>query len=131
MKTLSETDYVDRAEDVIKRLRGKKDRRNKMIPMVTTSKIRNLLAMTADIYNIIINHPGEEIPQSCRERIDYLRIRFVYESGREPRVKDFVEEAGILPILKEIGGDKKNYILYNRYMEALVAFHRFYEGRDQ
>ena len=131
MKTISETTYVDQAEKVILRLKEKKDARGRSIRMVTTSKIRNLLAMTADIYNEVLNQQGSDLSDDCRERIEYLRIRFVYEAGREPSVKSFVEEAGILPILKEIGKEKKNYILYNRYMEALVAFHKYHGGKDQ
>lgn len=54
----------------------------------------------------------------------------MYECGREALVKNFVEEADILPILKEINGSKKNYILFSRYMEALIAFHKYYGGKD-
>jgi CRISPR-associated protein Csm2 len=57
-------------------------------------------------------------------------VRFLYEAGRESAVKSLVEQAGILQILKEIGNSKKNYILFNRYMEALVAFHKFNGGKD-
>ena len=39
-------------------------------------------------------------------------------------------EAKILDILKEIQGDKDNFLLFAHYMEALVAFHKFYGGRD-
>ena len=63
-------------------------------------------------------------------RIEYLRIRVVYEAGREQSVKDFIMQAKILDILKEIKGSRKNYILFNRYMESLVAFHKFYGGKD-
>ena len=131
MKTITEQTYVDHAEKVILNLQSKKDKRGYSIPMVTTSKIRNLLAMTSDIYTVLLNHQGEEIPDEIRDRIEYLRIRFVYESGRERSVKQFVEEAGILDVLKEIGRKKSDYILYNRYMEALVAFHKYHGGKEQ
>ena len=39
--------------------------------------------------------------------------------------------AQILDILKEIKQSKKNYLLFSRYMEALIAFHRYYGGRDE
>mgnify|MGYP005786621645 FL=1 len=45
-------------------------------------------------------------------------------------MKDFVETARILDILKEIRGEKENFLLFARYMEALVAFHKFYGGKD-
>ncbi|MBR1629843.1 MAG: type III-A CRISPR-associated protein Csm2 [Lachnospiraceae bacterium] len=132
MNTISEMTYVDQAEEVIQRLRAKKNpRTGRAIPMVTTSKIRNLLAMTSDIYNELLNEQGSEIPDTCRERIEYLRIRVIYEAGREDSVRSFVEEAKLSEILKEIGNNRKKYMLYSRYMEALVAFHKFYGGREQ
>lgn len=55
----------------------------------------------------------------------------MYECGREPKVNEFVQKAQILDILKEIKQSKKNYLLFSRYMEALIAFHRYYGGRDE
>ena len=86
--------------------------------------------MTADIYNQVMICQNDKLSDDLKGRIEYLRVRFMYECGREPLVKNFVEEADILPILKEINGSKKNYILFSRYMEALIAFHKYYGGKD-
>ena len=133
MKTINETNYVDKAEKAIRSLRDKAEqqRRGRGEPkIVTTSKIRNLLAMTADIYNQVMICQNDKLNDDLKGRIEYLRVRFMYECGREVLVKNFVEEADILPILKEIKGSKKNYILFSRYMEALIAFHKYYGGKD-
>lgn len=133
MKTINETNYVDKAEKAILSLRDKAEqqRRGRGEPkIVTTSKIRNLLAMTADIYNQVMICQNDKLSDDLKGRIEYLRVRFMYECGREPLVKNFVEEADVLPILKEINGSKKNYILFSRYMEALIAFHKYYDGKD-
>ena len=53
-----------------------------------------------------------------------------YEAGRDLTVKDFVEEAGLLEQLKDVQSDRKKLLLFCRYMEALVAYHRYYGGRD-
>ena len=131
MKTINETNYVDKAEKAIRSLRDKAEqqRRGRGEPkIVTTSKIRNLLAMTADIYNQVMICQNDKLSDDLKGRIEYLRVRFMYECGREPLVKNFVED--VLPILKEINGSKKNYILFSRYMEALIAFHKYYGGKD-
>ena len=133
MKTINETNYVDKAETAILSLRDKAEQqqRGRREPkIVTTSKIRNLLAMTADIYNQVMICQNDKLSDDLKGRIEYLRVRFMYECGREPLVKNFVKEADILPILKEINGSKKNYILFSRYMEALIAFHKYYDGKD-
>lgn len=128
---INETNYVEEAENVIKKLSNKKNpRTGKTELMVTTSKLRNLLSMTSDIYNEVLEKSEDKLDSELTGRIEYLRVRFVYEAGREPKVKDLVNEAKILEILKEINGSRKNYILFSRYMESLVAFHRFYGGKD-
>ena len=86
--------------------------------------------MTADIYNQVMICQNDKLNDDLKGRIEYLRVRFMYECGREVLVKNFVEEADILSILKEINGSKKNYILFSRYMEALIAFHKYYGGKD-
>ena len=124
-KVLNEQNYVEIAEEVIEKLSQKKDSRGRTIDMVTTSKIRNLLSMAADIYNQVMDCNDDELPEEISARIEYLRMRFVYEAGREPSVKNFVTEAGLLNIMKKVSGSKKKYILFYNYMEALVAFKRF------
>ena len=76
-------------------------------------------------------YTNEKLNEDISGRIEYLRVRFMYECGREPKVKEFVKEAEIIELLKEIGQSKKNYLLFSNYMEALVAFHKFYGGQDQ
>lgn len=45
--------------------------------MVTTSKIRNLLAMASDIYNEVVILQEDQLSDELNGRIEYLRIRFV------------------------------------------------------
>ena len=131
MKTINENNYVNMAEEAIKTLSSKKDMRTgRPEPMVTTSKIRNLLAMTSDIYNEVERTQGETLSPEILSRIQYLRLRFVYECGREQKVKDFVMQAKLLDALNEIGNSKKNYVLFSHYMESLIAYHKFYNGKD-
>ena len=64
---------------------------------------------------------------------EYLRVRVMYECGRdnEHKVEKFIKKAEIIECLKEIGASKKNYLLFSRYMEALIAFHKYYGGKEQ
>ena len=125
---LTEDNYVDIAEKAIKKLSGDKNGKSNL---VTTSKIRNLLAMTADIYNEAVNSKEETLSSELIGRINYMKIRFIYEAGREPKVRRIVEEADILLHLDEINGSRKQYILFSHYMEALVAYRKFYGGKDE
>lgn len=127
---INDQNYVDEAEKVIRALMEKKDRNGRSVAIVTTSKLRNLLAMSADIYNEVMNQRGDQLCSDICSRIEYLRVRFLYEAGREDTVKDLVNESHILDVLKGVNKSKKNYILFNRYMEALVAFRKYLVGKD-
>lgn len=127
---LTEDNYTELAEKVIVKLSQEKRPNGKPVQMVTTSKIRNLLAMTADIYNDVVNSQDEKLSTDIVGRIKYMKIRFVYEAGRQAEVKKLVEQAGLLKHLDDIGNSRKQYILFSRYMEALVAYRKFYGGKD-
>ena len=116
-------EYVDAAEKVIKTLTGNKEK-------LTTTKIRNLMAMTAEIYNEAMES-DESLSGDTKSRIEYLRMRMVYEAGRDNAVKALVFAAKLLDGLKEVKGNKKNFIRFYHYMEALVAYFKFYGGKDQ
>ena len=127
---INEENYVDLAERAIKELASQKDMKGRSIPIVTTSKIRNLLAMSADIYNEVVNSKDDKLSNDIIGRINYMKLRFYYEAGREKSVKDFLEKTEVLKIIDEIKGSRKNYILFSHYLEALVAFRKFYGGND-
>ena len=59
-------------------------------------------------------------------------MRIAYEAGRDKdhSVRNFVEKAELFKIIDEIGENKENLMLFCRYMEALVAYHRYYGGKD-
>ena len=126
---LTEENYVEIAEEAILALKNMK-KNGKPIQMLTTSQIRNLLAMTADIYNEVLECKPEKLGSEIVERINYLRVRFIYEAGRDNKVKAFVEKTNVIEYLKKAKNSKTEYIRFSRYMEALVAFHRYYGGRD-
>ena len=128
---INENNYVEKAEKVIKLLSEKKDQKGRPVSMVTTSKIRNLLAMVSDTYNDALNLKGDKLSEELIGQINYMKIRFYYEAGREPKVKELLEKAKVFDIMKQIGNSRENYILFSRYMEALVAFRKFYGGKDE
>ncbi len=127
MALLNEINYVNFAESVIEKIKDKDGN-----IALTTSKIRKLLSMSADIYNEVIIYNDEVLSDEIIGRIEYLRMNFMYEAGRDVVVKDFVIKSKASEILKEVSKEKskKYYLLFNKYMEAIVAFHKFNNGRD-
>ena len=139
MELINKVNFADRARNVIVRFLekdGNKIIKNKYGEYVwkkemkdlTTSKIRNLLSMTNALYNQALHIRGDVLDEDIMHDIQYLKMRFAYESGRERAVKEFVDKAGIMKCLNEIGNSKDELLLFCNYMESLVAYHKYYGG---
>lgn len=126
-------DYVSKAERVMKGVT--KDR------LITTSKIRDLLAQVNELYNDIILEKEETLNDDYVEKIRHLRVKMVYDAGRDKQMFDwkakktnlteFYDRTGLLDMVKSIGNSRKKFLDYCRYFEALVAYHKFYGGADK
>lgn len=129
---INENNYVDFAEETIKKLTKPVEKNGKLSSpkIVSTSKIRNLLAMVSDIYNDVNVLNADKLPDEIIGQINYMKVRFYYEAGREDKVKILFKTSKVFEIIDEIGNSKKNYILFSKYMEALVAFRKYYGGAD-
>ena len=116
-------DYVDEAERIMRSLMsgGK---------TVTTSKIRNLLSLVTDIYNKENISPDEKLQSDSVVKLNLMRVRVAYECGRDDTVKAFVTQTKLLEYLKGISTDRADLIRFAHYMEALVAFHRYFGGKE-
>ena len=72
----------------------------------------------------------ERLLKESVNQIKLLRIRLAYECGRDPQVRQFVESANLFEYLAKLSSvgtcTRQDLIDYYHYMEALVAFHRYY-----
>ena len=125
---INKQNYVDEAERVIVGLK-EADRNGRLA--LTTSKIRNILSMVSELYTDAQHSREDKLDADMVSRVQYLKMRIAYEAGRERSVKDFVLAADLLDYTGEIGSSRQNLILFCNYMEALVAYHRFYGGHDK
>ena len=130
---LTEETYINLAEKVINELSRRKKivrGREQPIKLITTSKIRNLLAIMMDIKNDILESGTETLTPELAGRIQYLKVRMIYEAGRDESVKEFLRISQLIGCVDKSGTSRKNYLLITRYMEALVAFRKF-RGDDE
>lgn len=119
--------YVDEAERVMNALKAE----NKYGRFdITTSKIRAIHTLVTDIYNVENLRTEAELLEESRLKLMRLRVRIVYDAGREQAVMTYVEKAQLLAYIKGIGNSRAEMIRFAHYMEALVAYHRFLGGRD-
>ena len=117
-------DYVDAAENVMRTIHSNRS-------CITTTKMRGFLTLVNDIYNVESLRFDEKISPESKLKIMRLRVRMVYDAGREKDVKTFIEQARLLEYLKGVGDNREKMIRYAHYMEALVAYHRYLGGSDK
>ena len=79
-------DYVDAAERVMRALFANRSR-------ITTTKMRGFLTLVNDIYNVENLRTEAKLSAESKLKLMRLRVRMVYDAGRERDVKDFVEQA--------------------------------------
>ena len=131
---------VDKAELAIKSIRKpNKKNHDKLVIELKTNQIRkiltavNILKNKVDIYKIA-NPQAKKLDEELQMEIEFLRINIAYqigrEKGKENLVREFVEKADLVNMVKNINGDIKAFENFCRYIEALVAFHKFYGGQE-
>lgn len=126
-----DSDYVQIAEMNMMSLRSP-DRRGKLgFGNLTTSKIRNILTLVNEIYNEVVLLKEDKLPDDIVDRIRHIKVRLAYEAGRDDDVKKFVVKTALIEGIGEIEGDKTKFIRYAKYLEALVAYHRYHGGRNE
>ena len=129
-------DVVEEAEKAIEKLRkpSRKDP-SKMVINVTTSQIRKFLTAVNSLKNKIdvykINHLNEDVlSDDLVMEVKFLRVNILYQAKREKAVEDFIRKANIEEHINKIGNSIAKFNEFYKYVEALVAFHKYYGGRD-
>lgn len=127
-------DYVDQAERVMRELHDK-EVKNTKYKMVTKAQIRKFLtavnAVTGEVEQYRLLQQGTKLPEDLRMQVKFLKVKLAYQIGRMGTpVKDFNEEAKLMDWIDGIGDSVEKYQKFARYVEALVAFHKFYGGKD-
>ncbi|MBO4885971.1 MAG: type III-A CRISPR-associated protein Csm2 [Clostridia bacterium] len=124
-------DYVKKAEEAIAALKGK---------VITTSKLRSLFSLFSETYNEVIRGDQEKLTPPQVAVLSAAKVRVYYEIGREDgyrgdlnsgSVGRFVKYSKLLEYLYDIGDSCEKLIQFYHYMEALVAFHRYYFGEKR
>ena len=131
-------DYVKRAEEAIAELKRMEVQEKKYV--ITTSKLRSLFSLFTETYNTVSRGDQENLDRDQLNDLNAAKVRIYYEIGREDRyngymdsapVGRFVQQSKLLAYLGDIGNDCKKLLRFYHYMEALVAFHRFYFGEKK
>lgn len=85
------------AHEVVKsNVKNVKDRRGKekqvLFNGLTTSKLRNLMEQVNRLYTIAFNSNEDQLNEEFIDELEYLKIKFYYEAGREKSVDEFLKK---------------------------------------
>ena len=131
-------DYVRRAEEAIAELKRMEVQERKYV--ITTSKLRSLFSLFTETFNEVTRGDQKKLDKDQLNDLNVARVRIYYEIGREDRyngymdsapVGRFVQQSGLLAYLGDIGDSCDKLKQFYHYMEALVAFHRYYFGEKK
>lgn len=125
-------DVAAEAESVIQSL-IREDKHGRLD--LKTNQIRKFLAAVTSVTNQIevwhMQHIDTDVlPDELAAEVKYLKVKLAYQAGREKSVKEFAEKAEIARRIDAIGRDRRKYQEFAHFVEALVAYHRFYGGRE-
>lgn len=103
-------------------------KRQLAFPWLSMSKLRSIYSLITNIH-ARVNTP-EEL-EACMSDLQYIKVKMAYESGRERNkdVKEFISKTYLMDLLDQIQ-TYEQFVLYCRYAESLVAYFKFYEGRE-
>lgn len=127
-------DVVTEAEKAIEGLKYK-DKNNRDRIDVTTSQIRkfltavNVVRNKVDLYKAK-NKGAEALSKELTAEIKFLKVNLLYQAGRTAAVKQFMTISKLDVIIDGIGDSLARFVKFTKYVEALVAYHKFLGGRD-
>ena len=135
--------YVDRADKVM-RVLSEEAQKSYGSKMVTTSQIRKFLTAVNRVNGKIDqfkngnkSSASGRIPEDIQMETKFLKVKLAYQIGRADSgryranpVKEFADKSGLIGEIDKIGDSLERYENFARYVEALVAFHKFYGGKD-
>lgn len=137
MENKSKVDIVDRAEKAIQNL--KKDKYNKI--GLNPTKIRKFLTAVTAVKNkvdVVAAGKGStftELPEELALEVKLLKTNILYQAGRDTDrdryVEDFIQRTGIVTFIESVGNDYKKFQQLCRYVEALIAFHKYYSTKKE
>lgn len=126
-KTIADLNADMANEFVKKKLFRFDEKNNKEKAMITTSQIRKFLTAVNCLENKI-SSCGQKLEPEIANEIKYLKVKLAYQVGRDNSkgLRNLYDE--IEPLISQIGTSKDNYTKVARYIEAIVAYHKFNGG---
>jgi CRISPR-associated protein Csm2 len=120
--------YAKAAETIMQNAKKKSDARERdaWFGRLSTSKIRGIYGLITNVYTRITDEVSFE---ENKTDLQYIKVKMAYECGRDRNVDSFIKGTGLMTAIDSIAAYDQ-FILYCRYAESLVAYFKFYGGKE-
>src|SRR5690606_18901546 len=113
--------YVSIAEEIMREIINQEKSKN----VVSASQIRNIFVLINDISQQIRFGKDKsldgKLSEELQNQIKYLLVKIYYACGKDKAVNSFVNQAKIIELLLCVGDDMSKWLVFAKYIEALVA----------
>lgn len=96
---------------------------------VTTNQLRNILTLINNI-SLKSGFGGDTLSREVQNDIKYLLVKIYYACGRDKSVNSFVNTTKLIELLLCVGDSRDRWLIFSKYVESLVAFHKYLGGKD-
>ncbi|GFH41497.1 hypothetical protein Hs30E_00480 [Lactococcus hodotermopsidis] len=127
---ITKTNFGDLAKERIEELHAKNFKFERK--ELTTSQIRGILDLVNKVYNRVATDSEEKLSSDVLSDLAYIKVKIAYSSGRSSVVKNFITHTNFTENLSDVlkSESKTNFLLFARYVESLVAYFKFYGGKN-
>lgn len=133
-------DIIDKAENAIMaNIAGNKSGNT---PEITTTQLRkflsavNVMKNKVDVY-VSTSENTEELTDELAGEIKFLKVTLAYMCGKdrgkapEGVLDRFAKQTELEDFITSVGKDTKKFFELCKYVEALVAYHKYHGGKDK
>ncbi len=103
---------------------------------LTTNQIRKFLTAVTTLTNKITLYRHKQ-QQSCElsadlaKEVRFLKVKLAYQVARGGSgVRRFADNTHLKDYIDTIGTDLREYMAFAQFVEALVAYHKFYSEKE-
>lgn len=131
---------VKRAEEVIENLMKGKSGEN-TDKLISSSQLRKIFSAVNNLKSKIVveqiknKFNDQKISEELQREVQFLKPMLRYQAGRNFEknkdnnlVHEFIEEAQLIDRIDKIGDSLQEFNNFHKYLEALVAFHKYYSN---
>ena len=118
---LSSDNYAVIAEQIMSL-----ESRERSFQHLSVSKLRRIYSLIMNLYTRINVPEDFEIH---KKDLQYLKVKMAYEAGRERAVRYFLEKTQLMKAIDAVS-TYEQFMLYCRYAESLVAYFKFFGGKE-